>query len=133
LDVQSLSKKVRDGYSNCLTDIRDILCDLPFEQIALLDDLLFSTQKFQLRKIRVPNKELNYGKSSGYRIIALCNNEDQNIYLLCIYPKKGKLEQSDLTSNGVKLLLEKFVKAQAEKEIFVPICEEKKKLDAAAR
>jgi mRNA-degrading endonuclease RelE of RelBE toxin-antitoxin system len=122
--LSDLVKKPRDGYSNCLNDIIGILCSLSFVEICNLDDVVTRMQDVVIRKVRIPNSEKSWGKSQGYRLILLCNITEEKIFLLFVYPKKGRLESSDLTSKGAELLIDEFIKINKSGEIFVPICKE---------
>ena len=116
-----ITKKPRD-YGDCHNDVVSILCPLSYAEISILDDLLVRDGDRSIRKIRIPNTVKGYGKSSGYRVIVLCNAATQNAYLLYVYAKKGSLATDDLTSKGAKILIDQFDAAQLAGEQFVPIC-----------
>ena len=120
--MAGLVKKPKDGYSNCIADIQAVLCPLSFIDICNLDDVVTQTKDYVLRKIRIPNTEQNWGKSQGYRLILLCDISTETIYLLCIYPKKGKLESPDLTAKGATILLDKYAVVKQDKELFCVLC-----------
>jgi hypothetical protein len=120
--IAVITKKPKDGYSKCLSDIASILCPLSFAEICLLDDLVTKAGNRMIRKIRVPNSDTGEGKSSGYRVIVLCDMDAGRAYLLFVYPKKGKLGSPDLTTNGASILLHEFDKVKAAGEKFEPIC-----------
>lgn len=117
-----LVKKAKDGYSNCLEDIRDILCPLSFIEICNLDDVVTRTNEYVLRKVRIPNSDQSWSKSQGYRVILLCDITTEKVYFLCVYPKKGKLAMSDLTASGATLLIKQFNEAELNKEVFCQLC-----------
>ncbi len=120
--LADLIKKPRNGYSNCLNDTIEILCPLSFIEICNLDDVITKTNELILRKIRIPNTEKGWSKTQGYRLVSLCDLRDENVYLLYVYPKKGKLESSDLTNKGAEILLTDFQKIKSAGEVFKPIC-----------
>lgn len=47
-------------------------------------------------KIRIKNSDNNKGKSSGYRIITYCINEQYEVFLVTIYSKSEKENILDL-------------------------------------
>ncbi len=121
--LTTLLKKPKDGYSQCITDIKSIVCPLSFIEVCNLDDVVTRTNDFVLRKVRIPNKEQSWSKSQGYRLILICDIANEKIFLLCVYPKKGKLQSSDLTNKGAGLLLEQFANAKANNEVFSILCD----------
>lgn len=121
--LATLTKKPKDGYSECLTDIKNVICLLTFIEICNLDDVITRTNENVLRKVRIPNSEQNWGKSQGYRLILLCNIVNEKVYLLFVYPKKGKLESSDLTSKGAEILITQYDNIKAGDEVFSFLCE----------
>jgi mRNA-degrading endonuclease RelE of RelBE toxin-antitoxin system len=118
-----LSKKKKNGYSNCINDVKHIICSQSFIDICNLDDTLTRTDSYIIRKIRIPNTEKSWGKSSGYRLILLCNTKKSEVYLLTVYPKKGNLASADLTANGLDILLDQFEEILNEGEVFGKLCD----------
>jgi len=47
-------------------------------------------------KIRIKNSDNNKGKSSGYRIVTYCINEQNEVFLVTIYSKSEKENILDL-------------------------------------
>jgi mRNA-degrading endonuclease RelE of RelBE toxin-antitoxin system len=123
-EIALLSKKKKNGYSNCINDVKHIICGQSFIDICNLDDTLTRTDSYIIRKVRIPNSEKAWGKSSGYRLILLCNTKKNEAYLLTVYPKKGNLAASDLTADGLNILLDQFGEMLNEEEVFETLCAE---------
>jgi mRNA-degrading endonuclease RelE of RelBE toxin-antitoxin system len=123
-EIALLSKKKKNGYSNCINDVKHIIRGQSFIDICNFDDTLTRTDSYIIRKVRIPNSEKAWGKSSGYRLILLCNTKKNEVYLLTVYPKKGNLASADLTANGLNILLDQFRIVLNDKELFDKLCKD---------
>ncbi|RLA07965.1 MAG: hypothetical protein DRQ51_04315 [Gammaproteobacteria bacterium] len=96
-ELKKLSKK----YKNIRTDYKILL--------EMLSALTVNDSSVHIGKncykIRLKNSDNNKGKSSGYRVIYLKNDENNNIVLLSIYSK------SDLENIPEQQIDEKIMEA----------------------
>jgi hypothetical protein len=66
---------------------------------------------YKLLKMRCGNSVSNYSKSSGYRFLVLASQTSDHVYLITVYPKKGKFATSNLTDDEINRLLTQFAEA----------------------
>ena len=67
--------------------------------------------KYDVYKLRLPNKDTNEGKSNGYRVIYMAMTDKKVVLLLTIYYKK---EQVDVSENFVRALIGGYFLAQSD-------------------
>jgi mRNA-degrading endonuclease RelE of RelBE toxin-antitoxin system len=65
--------------------------------------------KYDVYKLRLPNKDTNEGKSNGYRVVYMAMTDKREVLLLTVYYKKEKTNVSD---NFVRGLIEGYLLAQ---------------------
>jgi len=116
-----LLKKSKDGYSSCYLDICKFLKS-DFSIILQTPEFIKQvsrTNKF--KKTKLKNTALNLSAANGYRLIYIVDTETQNIYLLYIYPKQGKLANLNIGNNFENYLLNQFYKTKSTNsfELFI--------------
>ena len=102
-NLRALAKKYRH--------VRSDVCPLIEELQAgnFIGDRIRGT-KHVIFKTRLKNSDLEKGKSSGYRLIYLVKSPIL-IILITIY---SKLDQSDITANQIRKIINEFDKPEAE-------------------
>ncbi len=103
--INQLTKKRKDGYKDCLKDIAQFFLNKNFDEIfnnKITIEIISET--ILLKKSRIKNSTQNLSARDGYRLIYLINKSTETVYLLYIYPKRGKYSQNDITNNELKTL-----------------------------
>jgi len=93
--IEQLCRKEKDGYHLCKSDICKFFKDLTFQDIWAKNYLIRDLNDIRIIKIRIPNSFQNLSSADGFRLIICCNNKYKTVNLLNIYPKRGKLAQTD--------------------------------------
>jgi mRNA-degrading endonuclease RelE of RelBE toxin-antitoxin system len=92
-------KKLAKHYKNIKVDLSSLVLELQ-------NNPKLGTHLFQnCYKIRVANSSIPTGKSKGFRVIAYCIDDEQNIYLLSIYSKS---DQENITDTEIIELLKQI-------------------------
>jgi len=99
-------------FVNLPSQIRDLVSDLrkgdfPGVVIRRMDFPV----KYDIYKLRLPNKDTNEGKSNGYRIYYSVMLEDELALLVTIYYKK---ETESLAEHFIDGLIEGYLLAQSD-------------------
>ena len=78
-----------------------------FEKGIISGDVLIHSDipPYDVYKIRLPNKDMNVGKSDGYRVIYLARHDRRTVAFLFIYYKK---EHESLSDTYVKALVDGY-------------------------
>lgn len=117
--VAQLCKKKKDGYTSCITDIKDELRSLTIEQLWELPFNIYTDQPLRIIKTRIPNSHLKLGKSSGFRLIFIVNVEKDYAAFLFVYPKQGKHAIVEISDNERNRLLANFIKEFNNEELRI--------------
>lgn len=104
-NIHRLAKK----YRNIRNDIQPVIeqleqGELPGDRISGIDYLVF--------KLRVRNRNIQKGKSGGYRLIYYVKTST-GIILLTIYPKS---EQVDIAAEEIQEIIEEYEQGNIEDE-----------------
>lgn len=94
--INSLTKKVKDGYANVINDICNTLLDMPDNILRDTNDRVYQYQDYRIVKLRVPNSELKLSKANGFRLIYWISLKRDIIILMSVYPKRGPQAVVDL-------------------------------------
>jgi hypothetical protein len=68
---------------------------------------------FKVLKVRCGNSVLRLSKPAGYRFLVLVSKISGHVYLLTVYPKKGKFAVSNLNDAEIIRILTQFSEDQA--------------------
>ena len=96
-NLRSLAKK----YRHIRSDIEPIIEQL--QNGNFVGDQIPRTS-YTIFKVRVKNKDINKGKSAGYRMIYYLKTQT-SVILITIY---SKTEQSDVSSSRIRQIVEEF-------------------------
>ncbi|GAA4328084.1 hypothetical protein [Flaviaesturariibacter amylovorans] len=66
-----------------------------------------------LIKIRVQNSKQNLSGADGFRLIVRCDTAANEVALLHMYPKRGKLGMLDMPSGEAKRLVKEYMSEKA--------------------
>ena len=98
-NVRALSKK----YHHLRSDVQPIIDQLGMGQF--IGDRIPGTT-YVVFKVRVRNRDIQKGKSSGYRLIYQVESPE-SVILITIY---SKLDQGDISANQIRRILAEFDK-----------------------
>ena len=98
-NLRALSKK----YRHIRTDVQPVIEELQGGKV--IGDKVPGVQ-YSIFKVRVRNRDIQKGKSSGYRFIYYFKSSEK-IILITIY---SKLDQSDISAAQIKSIIKEFEK-----------------------
>ena len=107
-DIESLTKKPREGYMSVTKDICKALTDMPNNILRDTNDRVRQLTNFRIVKLRLPNSEQKLSKSNGFRLIYWVSLLTDDLVLLSIYPKRGPQGAVDLIDSEYGRLLEEM-------------------------
>lgn len=96
-NVRALSKK----YRHIRSDIQPLIEQL--EKGEIVGDKIPGV-KYSVFKVRILNRDIQKGKSAGYRLIYYFKSS-RNIILITIYSKS---DQSDISVNKIRSIINEF-------------------------
>ena len=96
-NLRALSKK----YRHIKSDVDPLILDL---QSGLLPGDQVTGTSYTIFKVRIPNRDVQKGKSGGYRLIYYLQTK-VDIILITIYSKS---EQSDITAVQIRRIVREF-------------------------
>ena len=88
-NLESLTKKSRDGYMSVVTDICNAMREMPDDILRDKNDRVRQLPDYRIVKLRLPNSGQNLSRSNGFRLIYWVSLFTDDIVLLSIYPKRG--------------------------------------------
>lgn len=91
-------RKLTKRYRSIQQDLQPVISQL--QQGMLLGDRI-SDVGYEVFKLRIRNRDIQKGKSGGYRMIYYLKSEN-NIILLTIYSKS---DQSDIQANDIRRII----------------------------
>ncbi len=95
-NLESLTKKSRDGYMSVVTDICNAMREMPDDILRDTNDRVRQLPDYRIVKLRLPNSGQNLSRSNGFRLIYWVSLLTDDIVLLSIYPKRGPQSAVDL-------------------------------------
>ena len=98
-NLESLTKKPREGYMSVVKDICRVLKDMPDNILRDTNDRVRQLQDYRIVKLRLPNSGQNLSKPNGFRLIYWVSLLTDDVVLLSIYPKRGPQCAVDLVDN----------------------------------
>jgi hypothetical protein len=108
-----LCKKKSNCYHGVLKDLNGLFHPKKtVREIHLMSDTVTNVTEDDVRlvlKTRCRNSIMKEGKKSGFRLISILDIKLEEITFIQIYPKKGALEQSDLTEEEYAFAIETYI------------------------
>ena len=108
--LAALLKVKRGVYSGVSEEICNAFHNLSIEQIRSNRDMILMSSESITIKMRIPDKKQRLSKSDGYRLIYLVLKHLPVVVLLDVYPKRGPLQQLDISDNETNRLVSEFYK-----------------------
>ena len=103
-----LSKAKKSEYASIRSDIAKSFLNKTSEEIFSSPDMINQNETFKVIKLRIANTNAKFSKRDGYRMIYLVNNQNDMVCLLYVYPKKGSLQQINISDKDLKQYLIEF-------------------------
>ena len=98
-NLESLTKKSREGYMSVSKDICNALLDMPDNILRDTNDRVRQQEGYRIVKLRLPNSGQNLSKPNGFRLIYWVSLITDDVVLLSIYPKRGPQSAVDLVDS----------------------------------
>ena len=98
-NIESLTKKSREGYMSVSKDICEALMDMPDNILRDSNDRVRQLKDYRIVKLRLPNSGQNLSKPNGFRLIYWVSLLTDDVVLLSIYPKRGPQGAVDLVDS----------------------------------
>lgn len=121
--ISTLEKKKKNNYFKVRIDTCNEFIDLEsIEQVIQKGTIIRAVNDEDQRillKSRLPNSAMKEGKSGGFRLISIVNPSKETTTFLSVYPKKGKMEKSDLSLAEYTNLLKSFIEAYQEDNLLL--------------
>ena len=101
---------VRKGvYSSVPEEIKREFESSDIEKIRTNRDMILIQDEAIIVKLRLPDKRLQLSKANGYRLIYMVSTVHERVVFLDIYPKRGPLQQIDISEKDLLRLLTEFI------------------------
>ena len=98
-NLESLTKKSREGYMSVSKDICKALMDMPDNILRDTNDRVRQQEAFRIVKLRLPNSGQNLSRPNGFRLIYWVSLLTDDMVLLSVYPKRGPQSAVDLVDS----------------------------------
>ncbi len=108
LRLEKLLDVKRRVYAGIVEEISDAFRNVPIEQIRNNRDMILLEDPLIVVKLRLPDKKHKLSKKDGFRLIYLAYKNTEKVVFLDIYPKRGPLQQLDLSDSDLLDLLDRY-------------------------
>ena len=98
-NLESLTKKSREGYMSVTKDICQALTNMPDNILRDTNDRVRQLSDYRIVKLRLPNSGQHLPKASGFRLIYWVSLLTDDVVLLSVYPKRGPQSAVDLVDS----------------------------------
>lgn len=121
-NLESLTKKPREGYMSVAKDICNALEEMPDNILRDTNDRVRQLPDYRIVKLRLPNSGQNLSKTNGFRLIYWVSLLADDVVLLTIYPKRGPQSAVDLIDSEYgRLVVEMTQESKANRLHLVDI------------
>ena len=121
-NLESLTKKPREGYMSVAKDICNALEEMPDNILRDTNDRVRQLPDYRIVKLRLPNSGQNLSKTNGFRLIYWVSLLADDVVLLTIYPKRGTQSAVDLIDSEYgRLVVEMTQESKANRLHLVDI------------
>jgi len=103
--LKKLQKKRKDGYDSCHKDVLDEISRCGYSILLDHKTNLFDGETYRVIKSRCKDSHQRLSSPNGYRFIAYLDKLAQNVYLMEVYPKRGKFSQNTIPAHAIANLL----------------------------
>lgn len=99
----------RGVYSGVREEIVNAFKGASIEQIRQNRDMILMQDDAVVVKLRLPDRRQRLSKANGYRLIYMVSMIEERVAFLDIYPKRGPLQQLNISDVGLCQLLAQYV------------------------
>lgn len=107
--LQTLVGYRRGVYSGVREEIVNAFKGASIEQIRQNRDMILMQDDAVVVKLRLPDRRQRLSKANGYRLIYMVSMIEERVAFLDIYPKRGPLQQLNISDVGLCQLLAQYV------------------------
>ena len=107
--LQDLLNYKRGVYGGAETEVITAFKNVPIEQIRQNRDMILMQDSSIAIKLRLPDHRQRLSKKDGYRLVYLVSMIEERVAFLDIYPKRGPLQQLDISDEELLRLLALYV------------------------
>ena len=107
--LQTLLDYRRGVYGGVREEIIGAFRDIPIEQIRQNRDMILLQDDAIVIKLRLPDHRQRQSKANGYRLIYMVSMVEDRVAFLDIYPKRGPMQQLDISTDDLLELLSQYV------------------------
>ena len=108
--LQVLTEYKRGVYAGVEDEIKKVFKGISIDQIRQNRDMILMQSDAIVIKLRLPDHRQRLSKKDGYRLIYLVSLIEESVAFLDIYPKRGPLQQLDISDEELIRLLSMYVK-----------------------
>ena len=107
--LQVLTEYKRGVYAGVEDEIKKAFKGISIDQIRQNRDMILMQSDAIAIKLRLPDHRQRLSKKDGYRLIYLVSLIEESVAFLDIYPKRGPLQQLDVSDEELIRLLSMYV------------------------
>ena len=107
--LQVLTEYKRGVYAGVEDEIKKAFKGISIDQIRQNRDMILMQSDAIVIKLRLPDHRQRLSKKDGYRLIYLVSLIEERVAFLDIYPKRGPLQQLDISDEELTHLLSMYV------------------------
>lgn len=107
--LKALVEYKKGVYSGASDEIKSAFTNVSISQIRNNRDMILMQNDALLIKLRLPDHKNHLSRADGYRLIYLVSRISEKVVFLDIYPKRGPMQQLDISNNDLKRLLTEYI------------------------
>lgn len=107
--LHGLTEYKRGVYAGVEDEIKKAFKGISIDQIRQNRDMILMQSDAIAIKLRLPDHRQRLSKKDGYRLIYLVSLIEERVAFLDIYPKRGPLQQLDISNEELTHLLLMYV------------------------
>lgn len=107
--LKALVEYKKGVYSGASDEIKSAFTNVSISQIRNNRDMILMQNDALLIKLRLPDHKNRLSRADGYRLIYLVSRISEKVVFLDIYPKRGPMQQLDISNNDLKRLLTEYI------------------------
>mgnify|MGYP006908795397 FL=1 len=107
--LKALVEYKKGVYSGASDEIKSAFTNVSISQIRNNRDMILMQNDALLIKLRLPDHKNHLSRADGYRLIYLVSRISEKVVFLDIYPKRGPMQQLDISNNDLKRLLAEYI------------------------
>lgn len=107
--LKALIEYKKGVYNGASDEIKSAFTNVSISQIRNNRDMILMQNDALLIKLRLPDHKNRLSRADGYRLIYLVSRISEKVVFLDIYPKRGPMQQLDISNNDLKRLLAEYI------------------------